>query len=94
VWLAVDLGVVLLAIVLVVVFGVHSYSRFRRMNRFGRRAGERVSGLAERAGALGERIDSLAEESAVTDQRSRDLADRMTEKKAARDMARTTGHRR
>lgn len=93
-WLAIDLGVLLLAVVLVVVFAVHAYSRFRRMNRFGRRAGERVSGLAEQAGQLAERIDGLAEESAATDRRSQESYEQIAERAAAREMARLSGRRR
>ena len=65
-WLILDLALVALGLVLVVVFGVHAFSRFRRMNRFGRRAGDRVSRLAEDAGKLGERVDELAARSEQT----------------------------
>jgi hypothetical protein len=62
VWLAISLAVVGLGLVLMVVFGVHAYSRFRRMNRFGARFGSRMTILAEQAGALGERVDELSEQ--------------------------------
>jgi hypothetical protein len=63
VWLAVPLAVVVLGVVLLVVFGVHAWSRFRRMKNFGFRAADRVSSLADDAAALGERVDTLAERS-------------------------------
>jgi hypothetical protein len=60
-WLAIDLALAALGLVLVVVFGLFAYGRFRRMNRFGARASGRVSVLAEQAGRLGERVDALSE---------------------------------
>jgi hypothetical protein len=67
--LVVDLALIGLALVLVVVFGVHAYTRFRRMSRFGSRAGGRLSALADSAGQLGERVDGL-------DERAEALAER------------------
>lgn len=64
--LALVLGIVAFGLVVMIVFGVHAYSRFRRMNNFGRRAGERLSGLADQAGALSERVDDLTERSEAT----------------------------
>ncbi len=61
-WLAIDLAVIGLGLVLLIVFGVHAYGRFRRMNRFGARFGSRMTTLAEQAGALGERMDTLSEQ--------------------------------
>jgi hypothetical protein len=63
VWLVLVLAVVALGLVLVVVFGVHAWSRFRRMKNFGVRAADRVSALADDAAALGDRVDTLAERS-------------------------------
>jgi hypothetical protein len=83
VWLAIDLGVLVLAVVLVVVFGVHAYARFRRMNRFGRRGVERVSALADQAGRLGERIDGLADEAEATDQRSQVMVQQLASEHGA-----------
>jgi hypothetical protein len=71
VWLTLDLALVGLALVAMVVFGVHAYSRFRRMNRFGSRAAGRLSGLADDAGRLGDRLDGLEEHSAALAERSR-----------------------
>jgi hypothetical protein len=62
-WLIVDLALVALGLVLVALLGLHAYGRFRRMNRFGSRAGRRLATLAEEAGRLGERVDVLAERS-------------------------------
>ena len=71
-WLVITLAVVALGLVLMLVFGVHAYSRFRRMNRFGTRFGQRMSTLSEQAGALGERVDTLSEQ--VDEQTRRTVA--------------------
>lgn len=85
-WLAVSLAVVALALVLVVVFGVHAWSRFRRMKNFGVRAGERVSRLADDAGALADRVDDLSE-------RSEAIAESVAHSEAERSHARSSGLR-
>src|SRR3954470_20616018 len=72
VWLAIALAGVGVGLVLMIVFGVHAYSRFRRMNRFGARFGQRMTTLAEQAGALGERVDTLSEQ--VDEQTRRTVA--------------------
>lgn len=61
-WLAIALAVVALGLVLLTVFGLHAYGRFRRMNRFGTRFGQRMTTLAEQAGVLGKRVDDLSEQ--------------------------------
>jgi hypothetical protein len=66
VWLIVDLAVVAFGLLVVVLFGIHAFARFRRMNRFGSRAAGRVTALADEAGRLGDRIDTLAEQSEST----------------------------
>jgi hypothetical protein len=63
VWLAISLSVVAFGLVLVVLFGLHAFGRFRRMNRFGSRAGGRLSTLADQASALADRMDDLQERS-------------------------------
>lgn len=62
-WLLICLSVVALGLVLMVVFGVHAYGRFRRMNRFGSRAGVRLSTLADQASALADRLEDVQERS-------------------------------
>jgi hypothetical protein len=52
---------VAVGLVLVVLLGLRAWSRFRRMNRFGRRALDRVSGLAADAGRLADRLDELSD---------------------------------
>jgi hypothetical protein len=76
VWLAICLGIVALGLVLMIVFGVHAYSRFRRMNRFGSRFGSRMTALAEQAGALGDRVDELTEQVDEQTQRTAAVARR------------------
>jgi hypothetical protein len=63
VWLLICLAVVALGLVLMVVFGVHAYSRFRRMGRFGTRASGRLSTLADQASSLADRMDDVQERS-------------------------------
>lgn len=87
-WLAIALAVVALALVLLVVVAVHAWARFRRMNRFGRRAGERVSTLAGQAAQLGERIDGLAEQTESVDERTQLLTKTMAARTASRDLRR------
>jgi hypothetical protein len=74
--LVVDLALIGLALVLIVVFGVHAFGRFRRMNRFGRRAGGRLSELADKAGQLGERVDGLDERAEALAERAQTVATR------------------
>jgi hypothetical protein len=62
VWLVLDLALAALGLVLILLLGLHAWSRFRRMTRFGRRAGERLSSLAADAGRLADRLDQLAEQ--------------------------------
>jgi hypothetical protein len=74
--LVVDLALIGLALVLMVVFGVHAYGRFRRMSRFGSRAGGRLSELADQAGQLGERVDGLDERAEALAERTQTVAAR------------------
>ena len=87
VWLVVDLALLGLALVLVVVFGVHAFSRFRRMNRFGRRAGGRLSELADKAGQLGERLDGLEERAESLAERSQSVRTQAERTQAERTQA-------
>ncbi len=64
-WLLICLAVVAVALVLVVVFCVHAYSRFRRMGRFGTRASGRLSALADQASSLADRMDDVQQRSEV-----------------------------
>jgi hypothetical protein len=61
--LAICLSVVALGLVLMVLFGVHAYARFRRMGRFGSRASGRLSTLADQAGSLADRMDDVQQRS-------------------------------
>jgi uncharacterized iron-regulated membrane protein len=57
VWLAITLGIVGLALVLLVITGLSAWRRFRKMRRAGGRFGRRVSSVAEAAALLAERLE-------------------------------------
>jgi len=59
VWLALDLVLVLLGLVLIALSALRVWSRFRRMGREGTRFGHRVSELADQAAGLGDRVGAL-----------------------------------
>jgi hypothetical protein len=56
VWLAISLSVVGLALVLLVLAGLSSWRRFRKMKRAGGRFSRRVGSLSEAAALLSERV--------------------------------------
>ncbi|MDQ1630661.1 MAG: hypothetical protein QOC80_633 [Frankiaceae bacterium] len=88
-WLAICLSVVAFGLVLMVVFGFHAYGRFRRMNRFGSRAGGRLSTLADQASALADRMDDLQERSEALSETAAARASALSVESAPR--ARTAG---
>jgi hypothetical protein len=57
VWLAITLGIVGLALVLLVIAGLSAWRRFQKMRRAGGRFGGRVSSVAEAAALLAERLE-------------------------------------
>jgi hypothetical protein len=57
VWLAITLGIVGLALVLLVIAGLSAWRRFQKMRRAGGRFGGRVSSLTDAAALLAERLE-------------------------------------
>ena len=60
-WLAISLGIVGLGLVLLVIAGLSSWHRFKKMRRAGGRFGGRVGALSDAAALLGERLEQPSE---------------------------------
>jgi hypothetical protein len=66
VWLAIDLGIVALGLVLLVIVGLSVWRRWKKLSRAGGRFSDRVARLGEAAGLL---ADGLQESDRLPDNR-------------------------
>jgi hypothetical protein len=56
VWLAIDLGIVGLGLVLVVIVALSAWRRWKKLSRTGSRFGDRMARVGELAGSLADRL--------------------------------------